>query len=201
MLPTGIPSLALISAYGRGGSWSSRPISRWPPDGRSRNASRSAAFRSAASSSCSAAPAWSSGRVSASSAHPVASGLPARRTRWHSRRVVVASQPGSAAGSCRLPRCPYQVQPDGLADVLGVSAAQPMPTADRPDQRGVPLDECVPRLLLAVLGARHQVGYGQVIAHRVAVPSCRCPAAARVRPRACLIVRRCALGADSPLTA
>ena len=29
MLPTGMPSLALISAYGTGGSWMSRAISCW----------------------------------------------------------------------------------------------------------------------------------------------------------------------------
>ena len=35
-------------------------------------------------------------------------------------------------------------------------------------------------LLLAVLGACHQVGDWQIISHRVTVPSCRCPEAARV---------------------
>lgn len=61
------------------------------------NASRSAAWRSALSSSDSAAPVIMSG---------ISSGCPgvswfraARRTRAHSRWVVVASQPGSAAGS------------------------------------------------------------------------------------------------------
>ena len=51
----------------------------------------------------------------------------------------------------------HQVQPDVLANVVGVGAAQPVLAADRPDERGVPLDECVPRLLFAVSGARHQV--------------------------------------------
>jgi hypothetical protein len=52
----------------------------------------------------------------------------------------------------------HQLEPDDLADILGVGCLQPEVAADRPDQRGVPLDECVPRLLLAVLGACHQVG-------------------------------------------
>ena len=43
----GMPSLALISAYGTGGSSTSRAISRWQPGGRRANASRSAAWRSA----------------------------------------------------------------------------------------------------------------------------------------------------------
>jgi len=75
----------------------------------------------------------------------------------------------------------HQLEPDDLADILGVGCVQPEVAADRPDQRGVPLDERVPRLLLAVLGACHQVGDWQIISHRVTVPSCRCPEAARVR--------------------
>ena len=34
MLPTGMPSLALISAYGSGGSAMSMPSSRWYAEGR-----------------------------------------------------------------------------------------------------------------------------------------------------------------------
>jgi hypothetical protein len=39
-----------------------------------------------------------------------------------------------------------------LADVVGVGAAEPVPAADGPDQRGIPLHERVPRLLVAVSG-------------------------------------------------
>src|SRR5689334_5577028 len=104
MLPTAMPSLALISAYGTGGSSISRAISCWSRGGRCVNASRSAACRSAASSPCSIVSAWPSGMFSASGSRLAACGTCALfRTRWHSRRVVVASQPGSAAGSRILP--------------------------------------------------------------------------------------------------
>jgi hypothetical protein len=50
-----------------------------------------------------------------------------------------------------------------MADILSVGIAQPVLTADRPDQRGVPLDDLIPRLLLAIPRAGHQVGDGRVI--------------------------------------
>ncbi len=62
-----------------------------------------------------------------------------------------------------------QVQPHRLHDVLGVGATEPVPEADRPDQRGVPLDDPVPGLLVAVCRARHQVGDGHLAVPRVAV--------------------------------
>ncbi len=75
-------------------------MSCWQRGGRWANASRSAALRSAASTSRSAASGSSPGMSSASTASPRASCLRAAlSTRPHSRRVVVASQPGSAAGS------------------------------------------------------------------------------------------------------
>jgi hypothetical protein len=52
----------------------------------------------------------------------------------------------------------HQVQPDALAGIGGVGAGQPVPAADGPNQRVVPLDEGIPRLLVAASGARHQVG-------------------------------------------
>jgi hypothetical protein len=52
----------------------------------------------------------------------------------------------------------HQVQPYVLADVLCVGAAQPVSAADGPHQRGVPFDEGVPGLLVAVPGAHHQAG-------------------------------------------
>ena len=46
----------------------------------------------------------------------------------------------------------HQVQPDMLDDVFGGGAADRVPAADGPDQRGVSLDEGVPRLPIAVSG-------------------------------------------------
>jgi hypothetical protein len=56
-----------------------------------------------------------------------------------------------------------QSQPDALADVLGISPAQPVSAADGPDQRGVPLDEVVPCLPITGSGTCHQGG--EVIVH------------------------------------
>ena len=80
----------------------------------------------------------------------------------------------------------HQVKPHHLADFLGVGVAQPVLAADRPDQRGVPLDDFIPRLLVTVSRAGHHVGDGRVIGHRVTVPSCRSPEAARILPRSLL---------------
>jgi len=66
MLPTGMFSLALIVAYGRGGPWMSRVISRWQHGGSRASASRSAAWRSAVSSCCPAAEGCWSAMVPAS---------------------------------------------------------------------------------------------------------------------------------------
>ena len=64
-----------------------------------------------------------------------------------------------------------QVQPDGLADVVGVGVAQLVPAADGPDRRGVPFDECIPCLPVPAAGAYHQVGDHWVIPHRVSILS------------------------------
>jgi non-specific serine/threonine protein kinase len=45
----------------------------------------------------------------------------------------------------------HQVQPDGLAGVAGVGAGQPVPAADRPHQRGIPLEALRYRLRTAEL--------------------------------------------------
>ena len=162
MLSTGMPSLALISRKGTGGSSSRRAINCWQHGGKPMSASRSAACRSAASSSSSAVATCSSEVFSAFGTCLTWCGpRAARRTRAHSRRAVVASQPGSAAGSRTLFQMVNQIQPDVLADVLGVGTTQLVLAADRPDQRGVPPDECIPRLFVAVPGAAHQIGdYG-----------------------------------------
>ena len=79
--------------------------------------------------------------------------------------MVVASQPGSAAGSRILSswstRCSQTFWPTSSAS----ASRQPVPAADGPDQRGVPLDQRVPRLLVAVSGAGHQVSDHQVSSH------------------------------------
>ena len=70
----------------------------WQHGGRCANASRSAALRSAISSSCSAIGVGPPGMSAASSMYPAACCLSAaRRARPHSRRVAAASQPGSPA--------------------------------------------------------------------------------------------------------
>ena len=120
------------------------------------NASRSAACRSAASSSCSAVAACSSGRVLGVQVVPGGQRSCGRRAApgQHSRRVVVASQPGSAAGLRRLPRWSTRCsQTFGLTSAAS-ALAKPVLAADGPDQRGVPLDQRIPRLLVADLLAR-----------------------------------------------
>jgi len=59
-----------------------------------------------------------------------------------------------------------ELEPDGLADVVGVRAAELGPAADPPDQRGVPLDQGVPRPRVAVGRAVHQGGDPRVVAHQ-----------------------------------
>jgi kumamolisin len=64
----------------------------------------------------------------------------------------------------------HQVQPDVLGNVLGGGAADPVPAADGPDQRGVSLDEGVPRPPIAVSGPGHQVADHRVVARRAGLP-------------------------------
>lgn len=59
-----------------------------------------------------------------------------------------------------------ELQPDGLPDVLSIGAAQPVAAADGPDERSVPLDEGIPRLLVAIAGARHQISDHHLSSHR-----------------------------------
>src|SRR5208282_2520993 len=82
-----------------------------------------------------------------------------------------ARKSGRIADSVQLV---HQAQPDALADIVGIGAAEPVPAADRPDQRGVPLHERVPRLLVAVSGAGYQVNDHRIIGHLVSVPSRGC---------------------------
>jgi hypothetical protein len=80
-----------------------------------------------------------------------------------------------------------QVQPDGLADVVGVGVAQLVPAADGPDRRGVPFDECIPCLPVPAAGAYPQVGDRWVITRRVGIFSGRC-AGARGCGACCVMV-------------
>ena len=82
-----------------------------------------------------------------------------------------AMRRGQVADSVKLV---HELQPDGLADIAGVGAAQLVPAADGPDQRGAPLDEFIPRLLVAVSGASYQIGDRRVTTHRVSVLSGGC---------------------------
>jgi hypothetical protein len=54
----------------------------------------------------------------------------------------------------------------------GIGAVQPMPQAHRPHQRRVPLDERVPRVLLALSGESHQVTDRQIAADLVHADLC-----------------------------
>jgi hypothetical protein len=51
-----------------------------------------------------------------------------------------------------------ELEPDVLPDIVGIHLAQPVSAAYRPDQRGISLEELVPRLLVAVPGTCHQCG-------------------------------------------
>ena len=86
----------------------------------------------------------------------------------HSRRVVVASQPGKRGRIADLAQLVHQQQPDVLADVGGLGGVQPVPAAERPDQRGIPLHQRGPRALVAVPGAYHHGGH-RVAAHRLSI--------------------------------
>jgi len=55
------------------------------------------------------------------------------------------------------------------SDIVRVGAAEPVPSADRPDERGVLLDERVPRPLVASSRTRHQVNDQRAIVHRVGI--------------------------------
>jgi hypothetical protein len=170
MLPAGMPRLALIWASGRGGSAVSRAISCWQQGGRPMNASRSVACRSPAAVPARhcrpGRPGWSR--------RPAPSRPPEVRVRRAGPSAFLLGRGGQPAGKrgqiAHFAELICELEPDGLADIGGVGAAQLVPAADRPDQRGVPLDEGLPRLLVAVCGAGHQGISRRVIGHRGADP-------------------------------
>jgi len=73
-----------------------------------------------------------------------------RTIRAHSRLVVAASQPGSAAGSRIWPMWPASCSQTAWP---ASSASASAPAVDRPHQRGEPLDDRTPRRLVAVTRA------------------------------------------------
>src|SRR5580700_2279184 len=81
--------------------------------------------------------------------------------------------PGQRGWLADLAQVVHQVQPDVLAHVVGVGVAEPVLAANRPDQRGVALDEGLPRLYVAVSGAGYQVDDHRVITRLVDVVSHR----------------------------
>jgi len=58
----------------------------------------------------------------------------------------------------------HHLQPDGLPGLVGVG--QPVPAAERPHQRGVPLDDRISRPLVAVARVHHQAGDWHGSGHR-----------------------------------
>jgi hypothetical protein len=146
----------------------SRASSSWQPGGSRVNASRSAACRSAASSSCSAVAVWVSGMFSAAETRSQAHEVPmTRSTRPHSRRAVVEGQPDSAARSRILSSWSTSFSQTAWA----TSSASVPPSRYRrqigPDQRNVPLDQHLPGPFVAIPGPGHQVNDHLIITHRV----------------------------------
>ena len=81
----------------------------------------------------------------------------------------------NGGGIANLVQVGHELQPDPLAHVVGVGAGQPVPAADRPDERGVPLHQAVPGLLVAFSRARHQVIDRRASAHCPITPPIRIP--------------------------
>lgn len=107
MLPAGMPSLALISAYGSAGSSMSRAGSCWQPGAAARTPDPGPRKFGREQVLLGRLSVVVGGMIPAAGAYPAPWDRGAvRRVRPHSRWVVVASQPGSAAGSRRLSRWP-----------------------------------------------------------------------------------------------
>jgi hypothetical protein len=106
----------------------------------------------------------SSGMVSASGARGVVRS--ARRTQDTAAFAPGGGgQPAGKRGRITQGAQPvHQHQPDALSGILGVGVIETVPAADGPDQRGVPLHQGIPSLLVAVPGAGHQAGDHWVIA-------------------------------------
>ena len=171
MLPTGIASVALISAYGTGGSAVSMATSRWH--------SVEMGVRLAQRRMALGREHFLLGEVDLLIRDFLGvervDGCVRSACRAHETPALPpggGSEPSGQRGQlANLAQLIHQLQPDGLAHVVGVGAVEPVLAANRPDQRGVPLDECVPRLCVAVPGARHQVDDYRVIKRLVNVSS------------------------------
>jgi hypothetical protein len=151
MFSTGMPSLALILAYGTGGSWVSMVISCWQREGRCVTfrqhqflfRHRGLFIRDVRGVQHLPKILRPSRGAQDPAAFPLGGGgQPARKS-------------GRVADGRKLAR---DLQPEGLAGVEGAGAAQVVPLADCPDERAVPVGERVPRRLVAVSGLRHQAG-------------------------------------------
>ena len=57
----------------------------------------------------------------------------------------------------------HEQQPDALANVVDVLTGQLVTATDGPDERGIPLDEFIPRPLVAVAHARDQRNNRQIV--------------------------------------
>ena len=100
--------------------------------------------------------------------------LPGRRLRSAGRTHNLVAFPSGRGGQpARKPgrladraHVVHELQPGALPDVLGVGVAKPVVSADGPYERGIPLDEDIPRLLVTLSGTRYEVGDKRAIAHR-----------------------------------
>ena len=151
MLPTGMPSRSLISAYGtvgrpaasaaaRGGRPAARPApsrSAW----RSSGATRSTPDTSSVTPS-SERRAPPGRRASCACVPRAAAGT---RCGWWCE-----IQPGRAAGSRRSSRCSTRRSHTVWHDVVAVGLRQPVPSHQRTDERQEPLDDRVPRILVSL---------------------------------------------------
>ena len=103
--------------------------------------------------------------------------------RPHSRLGGGGQPAGQRGRIAQAVQVVHEVEPDGLGGVVGVGGLQPVPAADGPDQRGVPVHQLVPGLPVAVAGPGHQAGD-----HRVTAPAAGLLGEGRVRGHGLLLV-------------
>ena len=169
MLPTGMPSLALISAYGtrvvdEQGEQLLAARGQLPE----RLAKGSVPFgREQVLLGCLGVIV---GDGLGGQRMPGAAGSPGRAQDAAAFAPGGGRQPAGKRGwVADLVQLIQKLEPDVLGDVLGVGGVDPVPAADGPDQRGIPFHQRVPGLLLAVPGPGHQAGD-----HRSSHPGLAC---------------------------
>src|SRR5215510_3113541 len=79
---------------------------------------------------------------------------------------------GQRCGLAETTDALHKQQPDVLTDVVDVLAVQLVAQADRPHQRGVPLDDLVPSALVAGGSVGHQGADKRIVTH--SRPCCSC---------------------------